>query len=76
MARGSGRKLIGGRMGAWCAGVAFGRSRRVPTPAEREVWDLQGLGRLFRAGMKHGRRLDARLEQATLDLWGWEEHSR
>jgi hypothetical protein len=62
------RKLIGSLSGAWCAGVAFGRSRREPTDAERQVWADQHLLKEFEAGVRHRRSLDPVLAQASLPL--------
>jgi hypothetical protein len=55
---------------AWLAGVEFGRARRQPTPAEREVWRLSGTLRVFLSGVRHGRRLSPRGAQMVLALRG------
>ena len=53
---------------AWIAGVEFGRMRREPTRAEREVWRATGCLREFLRGLRHGRTMEPKRVQAELAL--------
>jgi hypothetical protein len=64
------RRVAGVPAPAWLAGVEFGRLRREPTSAEREVWRACGRIREFNRGVRHGRTLSPRGEQTELALCG------
>ena len=53
---------------AWLAGVEFGRMRREPTSAQREVWRACGRIREFNRGVRSRWMMEPRGEQAELGL--------
>jgi hypothetical protein len=59
-----GRNVKRERSAAWCAGLAFGRARRRPTPLDLEPWALLNLRDVFLRAYREGRRSAPRLVQA------------